>query len=164
MMPDAGHLCHMPSHIDAWVGGYKEGIDANILGVEADEKYVRETGNAYNFYTFYRMHNIHFIIWLAMYEGRYALAMEYARKIEKWLPEGDKNGGVQFLLGGAVPMGAVFLEAFSAMKWHVFIRFGKWEELLEEPVPENKEVWPVQRTTAFYARGIAYASLGKIEV
>ena len=43
-MPDAGHLCHMPSHIDAWVGGYKEGIDANIKGVEADEKYVRETG------------------------------------------------------------------------------------------------------------------------
>ena len=58
------------------------------------------------------MHNIHFVIWLAMYEGRYALAMEYARKIEKWLPEGDKNSGVQFLLGGVVPMGAVFLEVF----------------------------------------------------
>ena len=28
-MPDAGHLTHMPSHIDAWVGQWKEGIDCN---------------------------------------------------------------------------------------------------------------------------------------
>ena len=26
LMPALGHLVHMPSHIDAWVGGYKEGV------------------------------------------------------------------------------------------------------------------------------------------
>ena len=33
LMPGCGHLVHMPSHIDAWVGQWKEAIDCNIAAV-----------------------------------------------------------------------------------------------------------------------------------
>ena len=62
-MPGLGHLGHMPSHIDAWVGQWKEAIDCNIAAVEADDKYVELTGNESQFYKFYRMHNHHFVVW-----------------------------------------------------------------------------------------------------
>ena len=42
----------MPSHIDAWVGQWKEAIDCNIAAVEADDKYVELTGNESQFYKF----------------------------------------------------------------------------------------------------------------
>ena len=52
LMPDCGHLVHMPSHIDAWVGQWKEGIEANIAGTAADDKYVKQSGKESMFYKF----------------------------------------------------------------------------------------------------------------
>merc|ERR1712166_276438 len=66
LMPDSGHLVHMPSHIDAWVGQWKEGMDCNIDACVADDKYVAQSGNDSMFYKFYRMHNMHFVIWCAI--------------------------------------------------------------------------------------------------
>ena len=73
-MPAMGHLVHMPSHIDAWVGGYKEGVKCNEDGVAADDAYVTESGNESQFYKFYRMHNMHFVVWMSMHDGRYGTA------------------------------------------------------------------------------------------
>jgi hypothetical protein len=138
-MPDAGHLVHMASHIDAWVGQWKEAIDCNTAGVVADDKYVQQSGKDSMFYKFYRMHNHHFIVWCSMFEGRSALAMEIARKMEAQLPSGEN--GVEFMLAGIIPMGAVFLEAFLTMPWHVMIRFGKWDDILSEPQRTDKSVY-----------------------
>ena len=162
-MPGLGHLVHMPSHIDAWVGQWKEAIDCNIAAVEADDKYVALTGNESQFYKFYRMHNHHFIVWCAMFDGQYETALKYARKAVETLPIGDENGGVKFMLAGIIPMGAIFLESYVTMPWHVMIRFGKWEEILNEPTYDDKEAFPATIATQHYARGVAYASLGMVE-
>ena len=77
-MPDAGHLVHMPSHIDAWVGQWKEGVDCNKDGVAADDKFVAANPEMEScFYKFYRMHNNHFVVWCAMHTGQYETALEY---------------------------------------------------------------------------------------
>ena len=161
-MPGLGHLVHMPSHIDAWVGQWKEAVDCNIAAVEADDRYVEITGNESQFYKFYRMHNHHFVVWCAMFEGQYEVAMKYARKAVATLPAGDKDSGVQFMLAGIIPMGAIFLESYVTMPWHVMIRFGKWDEILNEPLHTDKAVFPAAIATQHYARGVAYASLGKV--
>ena len=101
----------MPSHIDAWVGQWKEASDCNIAAVEADDKYVELTGNESQFYKFYRMHNHHFVVWCAMFDGQYETALKYARKAVDTLPAGDENHGAQFMLAGIIPMGAIFLES-----------------------------------------------------
>ena len=161
-MPGLGHLVHMPSHIDAWVGQWKEAIDCNIAAVEADDRYVEITGNESQFYKFYRMHNHHFVVWCAMFEGQYETALKYARKAVETLPAGDANSGVQFMLAGVIPMGAIFLESYVTMPWHVMIRFGKWDEILNEPLHTDKDVFPAAIATQHYARGVAYASMGMV--
>ena len=161
-MPGLGHLVHMPSHIDAWVGQWKEAIDCNIAAVEADDRYVEITGNESQFYKFYRMHNHHFVVWCAMFEGQYGTALKYARKAVETLPAGDANSGVQFMLAGVIPMGAIFLESYVTMPWHVMIRFGKWNEILDEPLHTDRNVFPAAIATQHYARGVAYASMGMV--
>ena len=161
-MPGLGHLVHMPSHIDAWVGQWKEAIDCNIAAVEADDRYVEITGNESQFYKFYRMHNHHFVVWCAMFDGQYGTALKYARKAVETLPAGDANSGVQFMLAGVIPMGAIFLESYVTMPWHVMIRFGKWNEILDEPLHTDRNVFPAAIATQHYARGVAYASMGMV--
>jgi len=157
-MPDAGHLVHMPSHIDAWVGQWKEGIDCNKAGVDADDKFCAQEKKDSMFYKFYRMHNHHFVVWCAMFDGQYDTAIEYARRMEKQLPAGDKDSGVQFMLAEIIPMGAIFLESYRTMKWHVMVRFGKWDDIIAEPQETDKAVFPSTIATQHYARGVAYAS------
>ena len=161
-MPGLGHLVHMPSHIDAWVGQWKEAIECNIAAVEADDKYVELTGNESQFYKFYRMHNHHFVVWCAMFDGQYETALKYARKAVDTLPVGDENGGVKFMLAGIIPMGAIFLESYVTMPWHVMIRFGKWEEIINEPMYDDKDAFPATIATQHYARGVAFASMGLV--
>ena len=162
LMPGCGHLVHMPSHIDAWVGQWKEAMECNIAAVEADDRYVELTGNESQFYKFYRMHNHHFVVWCAMFEGQYKTAMKYARQAVETLPAGDENHGARFMLAGVIPMGAIFLESYVTMPWHVMIRFGKWDEILAEPMYTEKDVFPATIATQHYARGVAYASKGMV--
>jgi len=161
-VPDGGHLVHMPSHIYAWAGMWKEGVECNKEGVAADEKYVRLSKNENQFYKFYRMHNMHFVVWCAMFEGQYNTAMEYARMMEERNPAGDKDSGVQFMLAGCIPMGAVFLESYVTSPWHVMVRFGKWDDIISEPLRTDKAVFPNVMVVQHYARGVAYASKGLV--
>jgi tetratricopeptide (TPR) repeat protein len=59
-------------------------------------------------------------------------------------------------------MGAIFLESYVTMPWHVMIRFGKWDEILAEPMYDDKDVFPATIATQHYARGVAYASKGMV--
>jgi len=48
-----GHLLHMPSHIDMWLGHYGDAIDINKVAIAADEAYVAQTGHDNEFYKAY---------------------------------------------------------------------------------------------------------------
>jgi len=153
-----GHLLHMASHIDMWVGHYKEAVDANKKAVLADEAYVQKSGINHEFYTSYRLHNYHFASWAAMFDGQYATAMQYAEAVEKQLgPE-----TVTFKLDGQ-PIGSMILESFASVPWHVLIRFGKWEEIINRPLKEDKDIYASTVATSYYARTIAFAVTGRIK-
>eukprot|EP00904_Undaria_pinnatifida_P009047 jgi/Undpi1/5272/HiC_scaffold_2.g00553.m1 len=164
LYPAAGHLTHMPSHIDVWAGQYKQdALDANLISIETDNATVEYTGVESNFYKGYRIHNVHVGAWAALFAGRAEDAMKLARVAEGMLPPGDKDSGVQFMLHGHIPMGRLFLEPYSMIKWHVMIRFGMWDEIIAEPQYEDYDLYPTGIATGFYARGIAYASMGMIQ-
>ena len=74
-----------------------------------------------------------------MFDGQYHKAMEIARKMENDLPPG--SNGVEFMLADVIPMGAVFLEAFMTMPWHVMVRFGKWDDILAEPLRTDTKIY-----------------------
>ena len=126
LMPGAGHLVHMPSHIYMRVGRFADSYEANRRAVQADESYITQC-RAQGIYPLnYYPHNIHFMAWSAMLQGRPKAALEAARKIvDKVPPElaADKN------------IWALY-ETFLSQPIFVLVRFGMWDEVLAEPKPD----------------------------
>ena len=152
-----GHLLHMASHIDMWIGHYEEAVDTNKNAVIADEAYVQRSGFDNEFYKTYRMHNYHFTAWAAMFDGQYATAIKYAEAIEQQLgPE-----AVTSKIDGQ-PIGSMYLESFGSVPWHVLIRFGKWEEIINRPLKEDKDMYASTVAASYYARAIAFAVTGQL--
>jgi tetratricopeptide (TPR) repeat protein len=154
LVPDAGHLRHMPSHIDVLCGHYHDAVVANTRAVEADARYLAREGPI-NFYTLYRCHNYHFKLYAAMFLGQYHTALEAATQMIATIPEE--------LLRVETPPMADWLEGFASMRPHVYIRFGKWEEILAEPLPADQALFCVTTAMRRYARGVALAATGRVQ-
>ncbi|KAF2020037.1 hypothetical protein BU24DRAFT_132550 [Aaosphaeria arxii CBS 175.79] len=154
LCPDAGHLVHMPSHLDILVGDYKAAVKANADAIVADEKFVARHGGS-NFYTFYRLHDYHSLIYAAMFAGKYGVCMEYVEGMEKSVPE-------ELLRIESPPM-ADWSESWVSVRVHVLVRFGKWEELLKLEFPEDKELYSVTTAMYHYGKGVAYAATGRVD-
>ncbi len=60
LIPGAGHLVHMPSHIYIRVGRCSEAVDSNLAAVEADRAYFKRAFNP-PMYAIYYAHNLHFL-------------------------------------------------------------------------------------------------------
>jgi len=153
LVPDAGHLQHMPSHLDVICGDYRAAIRANSAAIAADEKYRRHAG-AMNFYTLYRCHDYHFTIYAAMFLGQQHVAMEAVSGLEATIPEA--------LLQVQSPPMADWLEGFLAMRVHVLIRFGRWAEIIALPSPPAADLYCVSVAMRHYARGVAFSATGRI--
>ena len=108
-----------------------------------------------NEYTFYRSHDIHFKIYAAMLLGQYETAMRAAQEM-RTLAHDE-------LLHVERPPMAYTLEGMVTMNLHVLIRFGKWEEILAEPFPEEPELYCNTLAMLHYAKGIAHATLGDFD-
>ena len=153
LVPDAGHLRHMPSHIDVLCGDYRGVVAANSAAIAADERF-RERRGAMNFYTLYRAHNYHFKIYGAMFLGQQGTALEAADQLAAAIP-GD------LLRVGNPPM-ADWLEGFVPMRLHVLIRFGRWQDILATPLPADPGLYCVTTAMTHYARGVARAATGQV--
>lgn len=146
-VPQAGHLVHMPSHIDVLVGDYAAVIEANRRGIEADRLFVEREGRL-NFYTLYRLHNYHFLVYGAMFDGQRELAMSAAEELVREIPPA---------LLAEIPD---FLEAFVPTPVHVLVRFGRWDDILALSSPPADQPYSVAIWR--YARTIAYAAKGDV--
>jgi len=154
LLPEGGHLMHMATHIDVLCGNYHDVVVYNQLAAAADRKFLTETGTV-GIYTMYYMHNVHFIVYGAMFLGQYSPAIEAAERLMTAVPE-------EVLQVTSPPM-ADFIEGFYSMKQHVLIRFGKWQEILAQELPEDEAIYCSTRATMLYAKSVAYSALGEVE-
>jgi tetratricopeptide (TPR) repeat protein len=153
LVPDAGHLQHMPTHIDAACGDYRSVVASNSAAIAVDERFVAAEG-AMNFYTLYRAHNYHFKIYGAMFQGQAGVALEAADQLAAALPEE--------LLRVEVPPMADWLEGFVPMKLHALVRFGRWQEIIGTPLPADQDLYLVTTAMTHYAKGVAFAATGQL--
>ena len=151
LVPDSGHLQHMATHIDVLCGDYLSVVNWNEAAIRADRRYLAARGPL-NFYTLYRCHDYHFKAYGAMFLGQYQSAIEAAEELIAALPED--------LLSVQSPPMADWLEGLVPVKQHVFVRFGKWQEILAQELPANPHLYCVTSATMRYARAIAFATLG----
>jgi tetratricopeptide (TPR) repeat protein len=153
LVPDAGHLRHMPSHIDVLCGDYRGAMITNSRAIQADSRYLEQEGPL-NFYTLYRCHNYHFKLYSAMFLGQYQPALEAAEQLQTTIREE--------LLRVEQPPMADWLEGFVSMKVHVQIRFGKWQDILATELPNDPALYCVTTAMLHYARGVAHAACGQV--
>ena len=150
LMPGAGHLVHMPSHIYMRIGRFTDSYEANRRAVEADEGYFIQCRSQGIYPLNYYPHNIHFMAWSAMLQGNSQNALAAARKIvEKVPPELSANKNVWALY-----------ETFLSQPMFVMLRFGMWEEMLAEPKPDIESefmtgIW-------HYGRALAYIQTNRL--
>ena len=153
LVPGSGHLTHMPSHIYVLCGQYEKTIASNVEAAAADEKYLEYDGELGIYYV-YLLHNIHFQMYGAFFSGQYEPAIRAAEEMKATVKPEYLLSDFAFLVN--------YLEAFYGMKAHVLIRFGKWQEILDEPLPDDPKLFCVTYAVWQYAKGIAHAVLGNI--
>ncbi|MFT6304658.1 MAG: tetratricopeptide (TPR) repeat protein [Granulosicoccus sp.] len=154
LVPDAGHLKHMSTHIDVLCGNYQDVVKSNHAGILADLKYWNKNG-AMNFYSLYRIHNYHFKLYGAMFQGNFAAAMDAVKGISETVPD--------VLVRMESPPMVDFIEGYMGMETHALVRFGRWQSLLDNPMPEDPKFYCTSAAMNCYGKGVAYAALGHDE-
>jgi tetratricopeptide (TPR) repeat protein len=145
LMPSAGHIVHMPSHIYFRVGRYADAVKVNELAAEKDEQYIAAC-KAQGYYPLsYYVHNIHFLWTSSEMLGRYHAAEDAAKRVAK-------NAPANTAMATRVPQ----FQLYYIVPIVTDIRFGKWGKALAEPLP-----WPdlkLNTAVSLYARGFAHAN------
>lgn len=155
LCPDAGHMNHMPGHTYILCGEYELAKIASEKAIRADDIYVDYAG-AFNFYTTARAHDLHLMMFTCMFLGQYAPALSAAEAICNTLTK-------DLLSIQGRPQMVTTMEGYYSMKMHVLVRFGRWTDIINEPLPDDSTVYPVTIAMHHYAKGVAYAFLKEIE-
>jgi tetratricopeptide (TPR) repeat protein len=149
LVPGAGHLVHMPSHIYIRVGRYLEGVEANERAVKTDEEYIAQCKAQSVYPLFYYPHNYHFLLACAQMAGMSGKSVYAAEALKKNIPVEMMN----------IPDFVTFQHWYS-MPWYNLVRFGKWDDILKiaEPVDSLKYV----KSVWHFTRGMAYTRIKKL--
>src|SRR5439155_4791281 len=147
LVPGAGHLVHMPSHIYMRVGRYDEATEANVRAVAVDREYIAKAKPDGMYPMMYYPHNLDFLWAAASMEGRSADALRAARDLSaEATPEMVRK----------MPD----IESAPVAPLFVLARFGKWDEILNAPaLPEDL---PFATGSWHYVRGLALARTGRL--
>ena len=144
----------MPAHIYMQCGHYYDALEVSYNATAADGKYISYANlGRGDRYLSSCCHNFHQLMTAATYLGQYGAALYAANSVQGLLTED--------ILRTEIPQLARTLESHYSMKSHVLVRFGKWEDIIREPLPEDEKLYCVTTAMMRYARGIAYAALGK---
>ncbi len=147
LAPDAGHLVHMPAHIDVRLGRWPDAAVANEKAMAADARYNARKLDP-GFWGLYMAHNQHFLGYTAMMEGRREAAL------------GNMRGVVTMFPPEFVKENAVFMDAFMTAHLEALKRFGEWQAVLDrKPVVEGL---PVSTAHRHMVRAIALSALGRV--
>ncbi len=146
LMPGAGHLVHMPSHIYLRVGRYADAVAANERAVAADRAYFKKTQPSSAYRMGYYPHNIDFIWLAASMEGRSADTIRAAREFRAAVPADMVRTMPEMETGPAAP-------------YFALARFGRWTEILQEKTPAAGQFYVMGAW--HYSRGLAFAATGR---
>jgi hypothetical protein len=147
LVPGAGHLVHMPSHIFIRTGEYMRSARTNAAAATVDEAYFGPAG-AQTFYALsYYAHNLHFQSASAMFAGNMAEARASAVRTAK--------------VADPVADQMAMLEPFAALELFALARFGQWADVLAQTGVAPKATRTLQTGFFHWARGAALAATGK---
>ena len=154
LCPESGHLVHMASHIDSLCGDWQAAAKANRRATAVDDEYINLRGTD-EFYMISVVHNHDFNIWASMFLGQYDEALRSADRICDLVRDKRTLRDKRYL--------ASTLEGYYAGRAHVLVRFGCWQQICDEDMPDDPDTVPITTILLVYAKAIAHAALGDLE-
>lgn len=145
LMPGAGHIVHMPSHLYFPLGRYKDALAANIKAIKADEDYFAAVDSYdVNYFALYA-HNLHFSLQSAGMAGDGAAALALSAKLSG-------------LLSDDLLQAKLALQRNAAAAMFAHVRFDAPDTLLAMPRPNPDFTFLV--AIWHYAQGTAHVLKG----
>ena len=152
LVPQAGHLVHMPAHIYMRVGQYRDAELANIRAVKADRDYISHCA-AQGFYPgAYYPHNEHFLWYARLFQGRSKDALKAAEQTATVALENYCGANK-----------AVEGPRLRHLPWLTLARFGLWDDVLAVNQPPATNDFLIDRTMWHYTRGLAFAARKQLD-
>jgi tetratricopeptide (TPR) repeat protein len=148
LMPAAGHMIHMPSHIYLRVGRYADAMKSNQLAIAADESYIAQSRAQGIYPMVYYPHNIHFLSFAATIDGQSRVAFESAREAASRIDD---------VMLKDFPLTALF----RMQPYWTLARFGRWQEILAEPAPPPTNAF--LKGSWHYVRGLAFVATEQLQ-
>lgn len=146
LVPGAGHLVHMPSHIYINTGDYHLGTLSNLRAVAVDSIYTTACHAQGVYPLAYYPHNYHFLAATATLEGNSKEAWMAAKKLQEHTATEIMD-----------QPGWGTLQHYYIIPYYIAVKFAMWDTILNLPSPKEHLVYP--KAIWHYARGMAY--LGK---
>jgi tetratricopeptide (TPR) repeat protein len=147
LMPGAGHLVHMPSHIFFRIGRYADAVESNRRAVDVDRAYIAKYKPEGVYTMMYYPHNIHFLWASLMMEGNSTDAIARGTEVVQALDDDMVK---------EMPM----LEIFLPTRLYTLVRFGRWDDIVKEKAPAAD--FPFYTGMWQYAQGLAAAEQGRL--
>ncbi|MFW7381012.1 MAG: tetratricopeptide repeat protein [Oligoflexus sp.] len=151
LVPAAGHMQHMPSHIYIRVGRYHDGSISNQKGIQADLDYLAACPLRGSYDMMYVPHNYEFLVATASFEGRSELAIKTAFELQEYVEPHLKHSVAMFAT----------MQQFWATPYLSLARFGQWEQILQQKMPDPDMKYALG--IAYYARSLAFMNLGRMK-
>ncbi|WP_202350629.1 tetratricopeptide repeat protein [Mesorhizobium sp. 113-1-2] len=151
MCPDAGHMNHMPGHIYVLCGDYEKAKIASEKAVRANDLYLAYAGEP-TYYLLGCCHDLHLMMFTCMFLGQYRPALWAADKVRSLVTR-------DVVAIQDRPKLTQTVEGYHAMKSHVLVRFGRWQEIIDEPAVEEPGLYVLTAAMQHYAKGVAHATL-----
>jgi tetratricopeptide (TPR) repeat protein len=145
--PGIEHLLHMPSHIDVRRGRWREAIVSNERAIAADKLYWELTRRE-PVYGLQRSHNYHMLAFAQTMDGQSQKALATVDEMLSSIPHGELERNRDLF------------DYLFAMRYEVYLRFGRWDAMLAESAP--RKLLPITNAFWHYARGIAYAARNQL--
>jgi tetratricopeptide (TPR) repeat protein len=153
LAPAAGHLVHMPAHIDIRSGNYEAAARSNAYAAEADRELFKVGGQQGMYPMMYYSHNLHFLAVAHSMQGRYEDSKRAADQLHNHLSQYLQGSGP--MLNEILPI----LDSFMPTPTLIMVRFNRWDDVLKLPAPDQRLV--VGTALWRFARAMAFASIGK---
>ena len=151
MCPDAGHMNHMPGHIYVLCGEYEKAKLASEKAVRANDLYLAYAQET-SYYLLGCCHDLHLMMFSCMFLGQYRPALWAADKVRRLVTR-------DVVSIPSRPKLTQTVEGYHAMKSHVQVRFGRWREIIDEPMVGEPEIYVLTTAMQHYAKGVAHATL-----
>ncbi|HWA33222.1 MAG TPA: hypothetical protein VG737_03785, partial [Cyclobacteriaceae bacterium] len=148
VMPAAGHIVHMPSHIYVRVGKYERSNYVNDLAVKVDEEFLTRTDDGGLYRIGYYPHNIDFLHYGQLMTGQREASLSQAIKLVYQMKPMEQFAPAMY-------------DFFFPAPVVVHVRFGQWNEILALPAPNDNQYHTA--ATQRFARGLAFIRKGKLK-